>query len=75
MFGHFSTLCNKGLRFFVKTICIEVSANFTLLEFQLKYQVAETLLECQDFFYRSLSRFFTNFLKESIVRAVVRFVF
>ena len=29
--------------YFVKTICIELSANFALLEFQLKYQVAETL--------------------------------
>ena len=32
-----------------------LSVNFALLEFQLKYQAAETLLQCQIFFYSSVA--------------------
>ena len=36
--------------FFVKTVCVEPSVNFALLEFQLKFQVGKTLQRSQDFF-------------------------
>ena len=40
-------------KIFVKTICIELSVNFVLLKFELKYHIAKTLLQRQDFSYRS----------------------
>ena len=51
LFSIWAITIHKFLRFFVEAICIELSVNFAL-KFQLKYQVAETLMQCQDFFYR-----------------------